>query len=248
MLPEVPLEAGPPVKRRSARRTNLIVDKDTQIESKVMQEQTRDPLIYTQPVVPVTIPHMKSLTPASMFESPTYQNFMAPELSELWSRCAFLEPLQYIQEREEEFVSELEEVRAVTESGVSIMLSSEVSLEVSEEERSRPILLTPEERRSLSGQEDRFLPMVSEMPEIIVELPETEEVLLGDMQRKLRLEIDSAGHSEFLSLTPCSLSRLVVSRFFFSCLVLCTEQVIRLEQIEPYGQIDITPGRRYSQG
>lgn len=36
--------------------------------------------------------------------------------------------------------------------------------------------------------------------------------------RKLRLEIDSAGHSEFLSLTPCSLSRLVVSRFFFSCL------------------------------
>ncbi|XP_056381805.1 meiotic recombination protein REC8 homolog [Hyla sarda] len=248
MLPEVPLEAEhlPPV-QRPRRKTHLIVDKDTQIESKVMHEKTSDPLICTQPVVPLTIPSIKSQTPASLFDSPTYQKFMAPELCKLWSRCAFLEPLQYIHEREEE-VSELEEVRAAPESGASIMMSSEVSLEVSEEERSRPILLTPEERRSLSGQEERVLPMVSEMPEIIVELPETEEVLLSDLQRKLRSEIDRTGQSEFLSLAPHSLSRLLVSRFFFSCLVLCNQEVIHLEQNEPYGRIHITSGRRYSQG
>ncbi|XP_075684985.1 meiotic recombination protein REC8 homolog [Rhinoderma darwinii] len=248
MLPDVPLEAEhlPPV-RHAVRRTSLIVDKDTQIGHMVMQEQTSDPIIYTQPVVPVTIPHMKSQTPASMFESPTYQKFMASELSELWSRCAFLEPLQYSQEREGESISELEELRALRESGVSLALSSEVSLEVSEEERSRPILLTPEERRSLSGQEDTLLSMVSGMPEVIVELPETEEVLLSDMQRKLHSDINSNGYSEFLSLTPHSRSRLSLSRFFFSCLVLHTQQVIHLEQTESYGRIVITPGKNYSQ-
>ncbi|XP_069820318.1 meiotic recombination protein REC8 homolog [Dendropsophus ebraccatus] len=248
VLPEVPLEAGHlPRVRRPVRKTGLIIDKDTQIGRKVMQQQTSDPLIYTQPVVPVTIPSIKLRTPASLLDAPTYQTFMAPELIELWSRCAFSEPMQYIQEREEE-VSEPEEVRAATESAVSIMLSSEVSLEVSEEERSRPIVLLPEEGRSLSGHEDRVLPMVSEMPEMIVELPETEEVLLSDMQRELHSEIDSAGQSEFLSLVPHSLSRLLVSRFFFSCLVLSTQDVICPEQNEPYGPIKITPGRKYSQG
>ncbi|XP_075132746.1 meiotic recombination protein REC8 homolog [Leptodactylus fuscus] len=247
MLPEVTLEAGykPPMKR-SERRATLIVDKETQIESKVMQEQTSDPLIYTQPVAPVTIPHMKFQTPSILFESPTYQKFMAAELGELWSRCAFLEPLQYIKEREEEFISELEQMREDTESGVSIMMSSEFSLEVSEEERSRPILLSPEEGRSISGQEDRILPVVSEMPELIVELPETEELSLGDLQRKLYSDIDSVGYSEFLSLSPHSCSRLLVSRFFFCCLVLSTQEVINLQQTEPYGRITITPGRQYS--
>ncbi|XP_073527136.1 meiotic recombination protein REC8 homolog [Phyllobates terribilis] len=248
VLPEVPLEAKHVRPFRGAvRRTSLIIDKNTQIEKKVMLEQTSDPLINTQPAVPVKIPDMKSRTAASLLESPTYQSFMAPELRDLWSRCAFLEPLQYIQEQEEEFISELEEVRAGTENGVRRKLSSDVSLEASEEERSQPVLLTPEERRSLFGQEDRFLPMVSEMPEMIVELPETEEVLLSDLQRKLFSEIDSAGHSEFLSLAPHSLSRLLVSRFFYSCLVLCTQEIIHLEQTEPYGPIIITPGRLYSQ-
>ncbi|KAG8596101.1 hypothetical protein GDO81_001734 [Engystomops pustulosus] len=243
MLPEEPFEGVhlPPA-RRSLQRSSLIVDKDTQIVSKTMQEQTCDPLIYTQSVV---FDLMKSQTPASLFESPTYQTFMAPELLELWSRCALLEPLQFTQEREEELISEPEEMRAGTESGVSVMFSSEFSLEMSEEERSRPILLTPEDGRSLSGQEDKFLPMVSEMPEVIVELPETQEVLLSDMYRKLHSEIDSAGRAEFLSLTPGALSRFFASRFFFNCLVLCTQQVIRLEQTEPYGRILITPGSNY---
>ncbi|XP_066461098.1 meiotic recombination protein REC8 homolog [Eleutherodactylus coqui] len=248
MLPEVPLEGrARPAVRRAMRKTTLIVDKDTQIGRKAMQEQTRDPHISTRPVVAVTIPSVKPQTPASMFESPTYQEFMAPELRELWSRCALSGPLQYIQEREEEFISEMEEVRAATESGVSMMVPSEFSLELSEEERSRPSILVPEERRSFTAQEDRVLPMVSEMPELIVELPETEEVVLSDIQRKLRSEMESAARSEFLGLTPRSSSRLLVSRFFFSCLGLCTQQVIRLKQTEPYGQIDITPGRNYPQ-
>ncbi|CAN2390730.1 seminiferous tubule development, partial [Pristimantis euphronides] len=245
LLSEVPLKAGTLPVRRPGRRSRLIIDQDTQIVRKVMQEQIGDPLIYTQPAVPVTIPHLKAQTPASLFASPTFQNFMAPELRELWSRCAFTEPLQYMKEREEEFISEMEVVRAVTESGVSIMLSSEISLELSEEERSRPTMLSPEERRSGPGQEDRFLPMVSEMPELIVELPETEEVLWSDMQRKLDWEIDRTGQSEFLGLTPRSASRLMVSRFFFNCLVLTSQDVIHMKQTKPYGQIVITPGRHY---
>ncbi|XP_075067261.1 meiotic recombination protein REC8 homolog isoform X2 [Mixophyes fleayi] len=248
VLVESPIEAeARPASRRSVRRTSLLIDSITQIESKMMQEQTKDPHIYTQAVVPVTLPHMKTRTPASLFTSPTYQQFMAPELRALWSRCALLEPLERIQEREEESMSELEVVRAATGSGVSLLLSSEVSLEVSEEERSRPILFTPEERRAISVQDDRFLPVVAEMPELIVEMPETDEILLSDVQRNLYAQIENFGHSDFHNLTPQSYSRLLVSRFFFGCLVLCTQQVIHLEQTKPYGRIAISPGKRYSQ-
>ncbi|XP_063769719.1 meiotic recombination protein REC8 homolog isoform X2 [Pseudophryne corroboree] len=248
VLAELPQEAADhPAARHSVRRSSLIIDSDKQIGSRIMQEQTKDPYIHTQAAVPVTLQHMKPRTPASLFSSPTYEQFMAPELSALWTRCALQEPLQYIQEREEESMSELEMVRAATESAVSLLLSSEVSLEVSEEERSRAILFTPEERRAVSIQDDRVLPMVSEMPELIVEMPETEEILLSDVQRNLYSQIDSVGHAEFHSLTPRSFSRLLVSRFFFACLALCTKQVIHLEQTEPYGPIVITPGKHYSQ-
>ncbi|XP_040210604.1 meiotic recombination protein REC8 homolog [Rana temporaria] len=233
--------------RRTARGTRLIIDKNTQIESKMMQKQTSDPNVFTQLVGPVILPHMKPRTATSLIESPTYEHFMAPELTALWSRCAVLEPLQYIREREEETFSELEMVRAIAESGVSIMQSSEMSLEVSEEDRSRPIIFTPEEGRIPSVQEDKLLPIVSEMPEIIVEMPETEEILLEDVERKLYSQIDSDGQSEFLGLTPHSFSRMLVSKFFSSCLVLCTQKVIRMEQTEPYGRIRITPGRQYKQ-
>ncbi|XP_077325718.1 meiotic recombination protein REC8 homolog [Lithobates pipiens] len=233
--------------RQTVRGSRLIIDKNTQIQSKIMQKQTSDPHIFTQQVGPVILPHMKPRTAASLIESPTYEHFMAPELTALWSRCAVLEPLQYVREREEESFSELEMMRAVADSGVSIMLSSEVSLEVSEADHSRPIIFTPEEGRVPSVQEDKLLPIVSEMPELIVEMPETEEILLEDVERKLYSQIDSDGQSEFLGLTPHSLSRLMVSRFFSSCLVLCTQKVIRMEQTEPYGRIRITPGRQYKQ-
>ncbi|XP_073431631.1 meiotic recombination protein REC8 homolog [Dendrobates tinctorius] len=245
VLPELPLEAkAPPPFRRAVRRTSLIVDKNTQIERKVMQSQTSDTLINTQPVVPVKIPDIKSRTAASLLDSTTYENFMAPELRELRSRCALLEPLQHIQKTKEELISELEVVRAASQSGVSILMSSEVSLEASEEERSQPILLTPDEGRPLFVQEDGFLPTISKTPEKIVEIPETK--VLSDLQRKLFSEIDSTGHSQFLSLAPRSLSRLWASRSFFTSLVLCTQEIIRLEQSEPYGPIVITPGRLYS--
>ncbi|KAM4049104.1 meiotic recombination protein REC8 homolog isoform 2-T2 [Anomaloglossus baeobatrachus] len=75
MLPEVPLEAEhlPPV-RRLVRKTSLIIDKNTQIDRKVMQEQTSDPFINTQPVVPIKIPDLKSRTAASLLDSPTYRS------------------------------------------------------------------------------------------------------------------------------------------------------------------------------
>ncbi|XP_077155643.1 meiotic recombination protein REC8 homolog [Ranitomeya variabilis] len=257
VLPELPTEAKSlPPSRRAVRRTSLIIDKNTQIERKVMQRQTSDTLINTQPVVPVKIPDIESRTAVSLLDSPTYENFMAPELRELRSRCALLEPLQHIQKTKEDFISEVEKVRAASESGVSIVMSS-VSFEVSEEERSQPILLISEEGRPLFLQEDGFLPTVSKTPEKIVKLPETEVLsdqqrklpeteVLSDLQRKLFSEIDSAGSSEFLSLAPRSFSRLSASRSFFSSLVLCTQEIICLEQTEPYGPIVITPGRLYS--
>ncbi|XP_068127556.1 meiotic recombination protein REC8 homolog [Hyperolius riggenbachi] len=244
-LPELPVEAaGRPTFRRSARRSRLIIDEDIQIASKIMRERTSDPHIYTQPMAPVTLPYIRPRTAASLLESPTYEQFMAPELVSLWSQCAVLEPLQYIREREET-ASEPEVVRAVTESVASFMLSSEMSLEASEEDRSRPISFTPEERRTIPVQDDTLLPMVSEVPEPIVEMPQTEGVLLEDIERRLYDQIDSDGYVEFLSLTPPS--RLLVSRFFYSCLELWTQKVIRMEQAEPYGRILISCGDRYSQ-
>ncbi|KAM5193042.1 meiotic recombination protein REC8 homolog [Mantella aurantiaca] len=242
----VPELADQPI-RRTGRRIRLIIDKHTQIQSKIMQKQTSDPQIFTQPMEPVTLPHMKQRSAASLLESPTYEQFMAPELTALWTRCAVLEPLQYVRDREEESISELEEVRAVTESGVSIMMSSEASLEVSEEDRSRTIIFTTEEGRIPSVQEEKLLPIVSEMPDVIVEMPETEDILLEDVQRSLFSQIDSDGHSEFLGVTPHTFPRILVSRFFYSCLVLCTQKVIRMEQTKPYGPILITPGRQYTQ-
>ncbi|XP_072271168.1 meiotic recombination protein REC8 homolog isoform X2 [Pyxicephalus adspersus] len=241
VVPELP---DRPISR-TRRRSRLIIDKETQIPSKIMQKQTSDPYIFTQSLDPLTLPHMRPRTATSLLESPTYEQFMAPELTTLWSRCAVLEPLQFIREREEETMSELEVVRAVTESAVSIMLSSEMSLEMSEEDRSRPIIFTPEEGRTPSVQEEKSLPIVSEMPELIVEMPETEHILLEDLQRNLYSQIESDGHSEFLGLTPHSFSRLLVSKFFYNCLVLSTQKVIRLEQTEPYGCIFITPGRHF---
>ncbi|XP_018412168.1 PREDICTED: meiotic recombination protein REC8 homolog [Nanorana parkeri] len=242
----VPELADRPI-RRPGRRSRLKIDKDTQIQSKIMQKQTSNPNVFTQPMGPITLPHLTLRTAASLFESPTYEQFMCPELTALWTRCALLEPLQYIREREEETMSELEMVRAATDFGVSIMQSSELSLEVSEEERFKTIIFTPEEGRALSVQEDTLLPIVSEMPEPIVEMPETEDILLEDVQRKLYSQIDGDGRAEFLGLTPQSYPRMLVSRFFYNCLVLCTQKVIRMEQTKPYGRILITSGRHYKQ-
>ncbi|XP_031757786.1 meiotic recombination protein REC8 homolog isoform X1 [Xenopus tropicalis] len=234
------------VKRDAVRRGGLIIDKETKIAAKKIQEQILRPDIYTQAAVPVVLPPK---TPASLFQSPTYQYWMAPELSELWTRCALLQPLTYAEEkeREEETMSEVEALRAIAEPSGSLIMSSEISLEVSEEERSRPILLTPEERRALSVQEERFLPMVSEMPELMVELPETGDFSLDDVQRRLRTQIDYLGQTEFLTHAPHTLSRIAASRLFYSSLVLCTQRIIYLEQRLPYGQILITPGPLYSQ-
>ncbi|KAM8960601.1 meiotic recombination protein REC8 homolog [Pelodytes ibericus] len=241
-LPDVSLDVSHPV-----RKGHLIIDKEKQIGAKKMQEQMKMPQIYTQAPVPVAEPHIKFRSLHTLFNSPTYEHWMAPELSALWHHCAFLEQLEYIEEKEEEIENELEAVRAIRESGISGLVSSEVSLEASEEERSRQTYITPEEKRALQSQDERFLPIVSEMPELIVELPEPEEVILEDVQRRMCSQIDRDGQSEFLSLRVHSMSRLMVSRFFYNCLVLCTQRIIKMEQSEPYGQILITPGQCYNE-
>ncbi|KAM4706991.1 meiotic recombination protein REC8 homolog [Discoglossus pictus] len=244
VLPEVPQE-----KRRRTRVTRhrgLIIDKETQIGSKEMQEQIRMHNIHTQEVVPVAMPHRRCRTLADLLHATTYPHVMSRELSLLWSSCTLLEELQYVQEREEETMSEMEVVRAATEPSISHMFSSEISLEVSEEERSRPVLFTPEERRVLSMPDDRFLPVVHEMPEHMVELPETEDILMDDVERRILSHVTSVEHTQFSRLAPSSLSRLLASKLFYNCLVLCSQQIIQMEQTEPYGQILITSGRRYT--
>ncbi|NP_001088706.1 REC8 meiotic recombination protein L homeolog [Xenopus laevis] len=248
--PQLVLKELPAADRSSkveaVRRGKLIIDKETKIAAKKIQEQIQRPDIYTQAAVPALLPPK---TPASLFQSPTYQYWMAPELTELWTRCALLQPLQYVEEkeREEETMSEVEALRAIAEPSGSLIMSSEISLEVSEEERSHPILFTPEERRAVSVQEERLLPMVSEMPELMFELPETGDFSLDDAERRLRSQIDYLGQTDFLSHAPHSISRIAASRLFFSSLVLCTQSIICLEQKQPFKQILITPGPLYSQ-
>uniref|UniRef100_A0A8C5Q2K2 REC8 meiotic recombination protein n=1 Tax=Leptobrachium leishanense TaxID=445787 RepID=A0A8C5Q2K2_9ANUR len=231
--------------RHVVKKPHLIIDKETQIDSHQMQEQIKTPQVHTQAVVPVAARRLKFRTLASLFNAPTNPHWMAPELVSLWSRCAVLEERRVVQEQEAS-ISELEAVREGAESVVGAMVSSEFSLEVSEEDRSRPLYLTPEEKESVPSQDERLLPVVPEMPELIVELPEVEEILIEDLLRNLFSQIESYGQTDFLSVAPHSLSRLLVSMFFYSCLVLCSEEVINMEQAEPYGQIIITPGERYA--
>ncbi|XP_062813131.1 meiotic recombination protein REC8 homolog [Anolis carolinensis] len=89
------------------------------------------------------------------------------------------------------------------------------------------------------------LAVVPELPETSFELPlDMDLISLDYVRRLISSKLEQVGEVEFSHLVPLTISRLVVSRFFYLCLVLAATQQVRLEQAEPYGRIYIRPGPR----
>ncbi|KAF7235935.1 hypothetical protein EYD10_17265, partial [Varanus komodoensis] len=173
----------------------------------------------------VLLPGKRLRTPAELLGGPTY-GWMHPTLLGLWSRCASLQRVDYARRRvlEEEEIeraveevqkaevpSELEELRAAEEGSVSRVGSSEISLEITEEEL-RPSLVAVEERIPLEP-EEVALPVVPELPEISFELPlEKDAVTLDSVRRLVAAKLQEFGEMRLDTLVPLSTSRAVASR------------------------------------
>ncbi|XP_042333416.1 meiotic recombination protein REC8 homolog [Sceloporus undulatus] len=249
-----------PTQPRRRRRQLRFLDVVTQISPEEFKEQIADTQIQCQPREKVLLPAKRRKTPAELMGTATY-GWMHPTLQDLWSRRAKLQRVDYAQQRalkeqaqraegEEvaqraEVPSELEELRAAEEPSVPPMASSEISLETTEEEQ-HPSLVIPEERILLEEPEEVPLAVVPELPEISFELPLDKDIItLEYVCRLISAKLEQTGEIDFDHLVPLTTSRLVASRFFYTCLVLAATKYMRLEQREPYGRIIIHPGARF---
>ncbi|XP_030043593.1 meiotic recombination protein REC8 homolog [Microcaecilia unicolor] len=255
----------PPIRPRRRRRRQLrFVDEMLQIPRQEMEEQIADVHAHCQLRVPVELPHRRRKTPAEFLNNPTYDRWIPPDLHSLWSRCAVVERVDYAGRRAEEAEEEEEERRreqeeeerrreqeTISEAEVlreglepsGPFISSEISLEISEEEKTRVSLATPEEKRFSSEVEEPALPIVQELPELGPELPwDSTEITVEAVQRIVQAQLERYGETDFLSLVPYTFSRLIASKVFFNCLVLCKARILSLKQQKPYGRILIKPG------
>ncbi|KYO37826.1 meiotic recombination REC8-like protein isoform A [Alligator mississippiensis] len=244
--PELELEAYE-LPRRARRQ--LLFDTETQIPRHELQRQLLDPQVHCQPLVLLKAPGLRRQSPAELLNAPTY-GWMPPELQELWQRCAHLQQVDYagLREAEEpraEPPSELEVLREVLEPSLPPAVSSEISLETTEEEPARPSLLPPEERR-LPTEAEAVLPVVPEVSELTLELPPDKEALtLATLHRWVGAELERMTYVDFAALVPAGASRAIASRVFSLCLDLCRLQLVHLEQAQPYGPIMLYPGARF---
>ncbi|XP_067389260.1 meiotic recombination protein REC8 homolog [Emydura macquarii macquarii] len=233
--------------RRAPRRRLLFLDEVTQIPRDQIRKQILDLRAQCRPLVMVEAPARRRRTPAELLRAPTY-GWLPPELQALWQRCALLQPLDYAALRGEEPPSEVEVAREALEPSLPAMVSSEISLETTEEEPPRPSLVTPEERR-LAPEAEEVLPSVPELPEVSLELPPDRQLLtLETVRRLVAPELERVGETDFRTLVPPTVSRRIASRIFYFCLVLCGLQFLRLEQAEPYGPILLKRGARFQPG
>ncbi|XP_029437840.1 meiotic recombination protein REC8 homolog isoform X2 [Rhinatrema bivittatum] len=197
LLPEI-FELPPAMPRRRRRQLRFI-DQVLQIPQREMEEQISDVLTQCQQRVPIVLPHRQRKTPAELLNNPTYDRWIPPELHRLWARCAIVERVDYARrraaeaeeeeeeekQRERETISEAEVLREGLEPSVAL-ISSEISLEVSEEEKLRVSLVTPEERRFIP-EEEITLPIVQELPELAPELPwDSIEITVDAVQSPLQ--------------------------------------------------------------
>ncbi|XP_069881878.1 meiotic recombination protein REC8 homolog [Dipodomys merriami] len=261
---KAPSPAGPPARRR--RRQLLFWDKETQISREKFQEQlqTRAHCWECPKVQP---PKRMTKSPAELFRTPTLSAWLPPELLSLWTHCARAPPIiqrppMEVEEEPEmegkkaETPSDIEVLREAQEPSGPLMLSSELSLEAAEEERSRTSLVPPEERwgwTEAEQPEPPALPVVPELPEMLMELPlelppELELLTLGAVHRAVALGLQANQKLDFSSLVPPLSPRKMAARVFYLLLVLCAQQIILMEQEEPYGHILIQPGPKFYQG
>ncbi|XP_006010094.2 meiotic recombination protein REC8 homolog [Latimeria chalumnae] len=265
-FPELELEElyeVPPVRPRRKRRRLIFIDEETQLSADELRAQVQDIHIDCRRMVLVEAvgSRTRRRTPAELLRNPTYPRWIPPELRRLWARCANVERVDYAQRRREEAEEEEEEEeerpeaepsrdyfpseeRIVAEEGlepsIAAVISAEISLEVSEEERAR--ILPSEERPP----EPRPLPALEEEVEGFPELPLeaqnlTEDLLLRIIGAKMEDE-----ETDFATVVPpFIISRKIASKAFALCLDLAGRQVLLLKQEEAYGQILIRPGPHF---
>ncbi|XP_053901233.1 LOW QUALITY PROTEIN: meiotic recombination protein REC8 homolog [Malaclemys terrapin pileata] len=250
--PKLELAVYEPAPPRTPRRQLRFLDEVTQIPRDQFKKQILDVRAQCRPLVVVEVPARQRQTPAELLRAPTY-GWLPPELLALWQRCAILQPVDYAalwaeEERKEEPISELEVAREALEPSIPVMVSSEISLETTEEEVPRPSLVTPEERR-LVPEPEEALPIVPELPEVSLELPPDRDLItLEYIRRLVAAELEQVGETDFRSLVPTTTSRSIASRIFYLCLVLCGLQFLQLDQAEPYGPILLKRGARFRSG
>ncbi|XP_068821761.1 meiotic recombination protein REC8 homolog [Capricornis sumatraensis] len=266
--PVSPPPRGPPARRR--RRQLLFWDKETQISRKEFQEQLQT-RAHCRECPMVQPPERMIRTPVELFRNPTYSGWLPPELLAFWTHCAQPPPRalrrrlpEELEEAEREAAAEEERRKAETPSDIEVlrealepsgplMVSSELSLEVAEEEKSRISLVPPEERWAwveAEQPEAPALPVVPELPEVPVELPaelppEPELLSLEAVHRAVAREMQADREPDFSSLVPPLSPRRMAARVFYLLLVLAAQQILRVKQEEPYGRLLIQPGPRF---
>ncbi|XP_014389757.1 PREDICTED: meiotic recombination protein REC8 homolog isoform X1 [Myotis brandtii] len=201
--------------------------------------------------------------------------WLPPELLAFWTRCAQpppkalrrmpLEPEEEAAEREAaaeeerrktETLSDIEVLREAQEPSGPLMLSSELSIEAAEEEKSHISLIPPEERWAWAEAEQPeppVLPVVPELPEVPMEMPlelppEAELLSLEAVYRAVAQELQANRKPDFSSLVSPLSPRRMAARVFYLLLVLAAQQIFRMEQEKPYGRLLIQPGPRFQCG
>lgn len=152
--------------------------------------------------------------------------------------------------------SDIEVLREAQEPSGPLMLSSELSLETAEEEKSRVSLIPPEERwpwAEAEQPEAPVLPVVPEVPEMPLELPlelppEPKLLSLEAVYRAVAQELQANREPDFSSLLSPFSPRWMAARVFYLLLVLAAQQILRLEQEKPYGRLLIRLGPRFHCG
>lgn len=217
----------------------------------------------TQPMVQP--PERTITSPTELLRTPTYPGRLPLELLALWTRCAQTparalrrRPPEEVEEEERraEAVSEIEVLREAQEPSGPLMVSSELSLEPAEEEKSRISLIPPEERwawAEMEQPEPPALPVVPELPEVPLEMPselppEPELLSLEAVHRAVALELRAKREPDFSSLVSPLSSRRVAAQVFYLLLVLAAQQILHVEQKKPYGRLLIQPGPRFYRG
>ncbi|XP_043835963.1 meiotic recombination protein REC8 homolog isoform X3 [Dromiciops gliroides] len=261
ILSELSLPPQPPPSRRRLQ----LYDEVTQITAEEFQKQVVQTHAHTWDC-PMVQPSSQMKSPAELLRTPVYAGWLHPELLSLWTRCARVPPkeFQYRQPQEPESVveqleerrkaetiSEIETLRDAQEPSGPLLLSSELSLEATEEERSRLSFIPPEERWGLGEAEVEVpvLPVVPELPEqpeLPLQLAPDLQLLSPEaVQRAIIMELQASGEVDFNNLIPPFAPRRVAARVFYLLLVLSAQQVLYVEQEEPYGSLLIRPGPRH---
>ncbi|XP_016061356.1 PREDICTED: meiotic recombination protein REC8 homolog [Miniopterus natalensis] len=275
LSPERRPPTSPPARRLRRRRQLLFWDKETQISRENFQKQLQTRAHCWE--CPMVQPPERTIrSPTELFRTSTYSGWLPPELLAFWTRCAqpppkalrrmpALEPEEVAAEREAaaeeerrkaETLSDIEVLREAQEPSGPLMLSSELSIETAEEEKSRISLIPPEERWAWAEAEQPeppALPVVPELPEVPMEMPlelppEAELLSLEAVHRAVALELQANREPDFSSLVSPLSPRRMAARVFYLLLVLAAQQILRLEQEKPYGRLLIQPGPRFHCG